>query len=122
MRWILIATLLFLPASSAGASGHWQGVAARHNSLAHVAALRGMDPRGTLFASPLVPLGTRLCVDSPINAAPICGVVVDVPQPYDRAWQIREGRFIEVQPWIARRLCPDPTGRPRDCPVTITRG
>lgn len=111
----LLVSLLVEPASATPI----HGVAARHTKLERVAHLRGMSASGVLFASPLVPLGTRLCVTSRRVTRPICGVVVDVPQPRHRAWQLETGRIIEVQPAVARRLCLDDTGPPRDCPVTV---
>jgi hypothetical protein len=97
------------------------GFAARHSSLARVARVRGLDPRGVLFASPIASIGTRLCVSSARHPEQICGTVVDGPKPEHRAWQIETGRIIEVQPEVARRLCRDASGPPRDCPVSVTR-
>lgn len=119
MRLMLAAVLLLLPATVAGASGTYSGFAVRHRSLARVAALRGMDTTGVLFASPLAPLGTRLCVTSDRSPEPTCGTIVDVPQPEDHAWQLANGRIIEVSPAIARRLCKDATGLPSQCPVDV---
>jgi hypothetical protein len=119
---VLLAALLLSTVAPADGAEQWRGYAVRHGSLARVAAERGMSTRGVLFASPLVPLGTRLCVRSEQAPKPICGVVVDVPQPRHKAWQLRERRYLEVTPALAWRLCEDPTGLPRDCPVTITRG
>jgi hypothetical protein len=78
-----------------------------------------MDPSGVLFASPIAPIGARLCVSSARHPEQICGVVVDVPQPRHRQWQIDTGRIIEVQPQLAGRLCEDPAGPPRSCPVFV---
>lgn len=111
----LLAALQLQPASAATTAGY----AARHTKLERVARLRGMDDQGVLFASPIAPLGTRLCVTSQKATTWLCGRVVDVPKPEHRAWQIRTGRIVEVQPAVARLLCSDPTGPPRDCPVTV---
>lgn len=116
---LLAALSLLLPATVAGASPVRHGFAVRHNSLAAVAAERGMDPRGVLFASPLYPLGTRMCVKSDRIKAPICGRVVDVPRPAHHAWQLAERRYVEVSQAIANRLCIDPTGLPGQCPVIV---
>lgn len=120
--YVLLAAMVLLgTVTPAGGRSEWSGVAARHNSLARVAAERGMDTRGVLFASPIAPLGARLCVSSARAPKPVCGTVVDVPQARHRAWQMRERRYIEVALWLARRLCDDPTGLPSSCPVTIAR-
>lgn len=97
------------------------GFAAQHRSLSRVARVRGMDARGVLFASPIAPLGSRLCVSSRRAPEPICGVVVDTCQPEHCTWQLETGRIIEVQPEVARRLCADPAGPPRDCPIVLWR-
>lgn len=111
----LLASLLAQPASAAHT-----GFAATHRSLEKVARIRGMDSSGVLFASPIAPLGTRLCVSSKRHPEPMCGTVTDIPQPRHRAWQIRTGRIVEVQPAVARLLCADPAGLPRQCPVSVT--
>lgn len=97
------------------------GVAAQHRSLARVARVRGLDDRGVLFASPIAPLGARLCVSSARLPTPLCGQVVDIPRPEHRQWQIETGRIIEVQPEVARRLCRDASGPPSGCPVRVWR-
>jgi hypothetical protein len=97
------------------------GFASQHRSLSRVARVRHMNPTGVLFASPLAAIGERLCVSSVKHPEQICGVVVDVPQPEHRQWQIETGRIIEVQLAIARRLCVDPTGLPSMCPVRVWR-
>lgn len=122
MRVLLIAMVIVGARPLAGKGRVWEGVAARHDSLVRVAAKRGMSTKGVLLASPLVPLGTRLCVSSDKAPEPICGTVVDIPQPQHRAWQMREERYIEGSMGLMRRLCPDPTGLPKDCPVTVTLG
>ena len=114
--FVLLLTLAVQPASAAP----MHGVAATHTKLERVARIRHMDATGVLFASPLAPLGTRLCVSSRQVSRPICGKVVDIPQAQHRAWQIETGRIIEVQPAIARLLCVDPTGLPSQCPVVVS--
>lgn len=117
---LFVALALLLSAMPATSAPRVRsGFAVRHNSLAHVAAVRGMSSRGVLFASPLYPIGTRMCVDSARLAEPICGVVVDVPQPAHHAWQLAERRYVEVSQGIANRLCKDPTGLPSQCPVDV---
>lgn len=119
---LFVALALLVPATSAtGAPRVRSGFAVRHNSLARVAAVRGMDSRGVLFASPLYPIGTRMCVKSARITEPICGVVVDVPQPAHYAWQLAERRYVEVSQYVANLLCIDPTGLPSQCPVTVWR-
>lgn len=80
-----------------------------------------MDASGVLFASPIAPLGSRLCVSSRRAPEPICGTVVDICQPEHCTWQRETGRIVEVQPEVARRLCRDATGPPRDCPIVLWR-
>lgn len=118
---IRLALAGLLLASVEHADAARAGYAAQHRSLARVARVRGMDASGVLFASPIAPIGARLCVSSPRHPDRICGAVVDGPQPAHREWQLRTGRIIEVQPEIARLLCTDPTGPPRSCPVNVTR-
>lgn len=115
---LCLLLLLFHPAP---ARQEWQGYAAQHRSLERVARVRGMDASGVLFASPIAPVGSRLCVSSVRVPHGICGTVVDGPRPEHRDWQIRTGRIIEVQPSIARHLCRDASGPPRDCPVEVRR-
>ena len=98
-----------------------RGLAAQHRTLARVAQKRGMDSSGVLFASPIAPLGSRLCVSSQRAPEPTCGRVVDICQPEHCAWQVRTGRIIEVDPAVARRLCRDASGPPRDCPIKLWR-
>jgi hypothetical protein len=117
MRLIVVAWLCVAPVAPQGHTGY----AAQHTKLARVARARGMDPTGHLFASPLAPLGARLCVSSAVMPDPVCGRIVDIPQPHHRKWQLREGRIIEVDPQLAGRLCEDPAGPPRSCPVTLWR-
>jgi hypothetical protein len=116
---ILVALTMFVQEAQAKPSTH-VGFAARHRSLANVATNRGMSSRGVLFASPLAPIGTRLCVSSKRMPTPVCGTVVDVPQPQHRTWQLETRRYIEVSPTLATHLCIDSTGPPRLCPVVIT--
>lgn len=117
-RALLLAALILTPQAPAHASVQ-RGFAARHRTLERVAHIRNMDSRGVLFASPIAPLGARLCVTSRRVKQPICGTVTDVPQPQHRAWQIRTGRILEVQPAVARVLCQDPSGPPSMCPVRV---
>ena len=120
-KLLLAATLAaILPAIPAKADVV-HGLAARHTKLERVARIRGMDPTGILFASPLAPIGTLLCVSSRRMPEPVCGRVVDICHPDHCAWQLRTGRIVEVQPHIARLLCVDPTGPPRDCPIVLWR-
>jgi hypothetical protein len=118
-RLMLVCALLCLPQPAQATTHH--GIAAQHRSLERVARVRGMDAGSILFASPIAPIGARLCVSSAVMPEPVCGTVVDEPQPHHRQWQIDTGRIIEVQPDVARRLCRDASGPPRDCPVRVWR-
>jgi len=118
MARLILASVLALPFQPAR---QYHGLAAQHRSLARVATLRGMDATGILFASPIVPIGTTICLNSRRMPVATCGVVVDTCMPEHCAWQVRTKRIVEVQPDLARRLCDDPDGPPRDCPVTIWR-
>lgn len=112
----LLAGLQIQPAHAAQS-----GFAAQHRSLARVARVRGMETTGVLFASPLAPLGARLCVSSQRAPEGVCGTVVDTARPEHRDWQIRMGRIVEVDPAVARLLCRDASGPPSGCPVLVTR-
>lgn len=117
-RLLLIA---LLTATLQPARSHQTGFAAQHRYLERVARHRGLEASGVLFASPIAPIGSRLCVSSRRLPDGICGLVVDGPRPEHRRWQIETGRIIEVQPEIARRLCRDASGPPRDCPVEVSQ-
>jgi len=118
MARLILASVLALPFQPAR---QYHGLAAQHRSLARVATLRGMDATGILFASPIVPIGTTICLNSRRMPGPVCGVAVDTCQPRHCAWQVRTKRIVEVQPDLARRLCDDPTGLPKMCPVKVWR-
>jgi hypothetical protein len=118
-RLMLVCALLCLPQPAQATTHH--GIAAQHRSLERVATVRGMDPAGHLFASPLAPIGARLCVSSAVMPEQICGTTVDTCQPRHCQWQIDTGRIIEVQPAVAKLLCADPTGLPSQCPVKVWR-
>ena len=116
---VICLCLTITSAQARPTSSVHKGLAAQHRSLAAVAAERGMSTKGTLFASPLAPIGARLCVSSEKIPEQVCGTVVDIPLPKHRQWQLDTGRLIEVTPRLAARLCIDPTARPNMCPVTI---
>jgi hypothetical protein len=120
-RALALAVLLAALPSPARAAPARHGVAAQHRTLDRVARVRGMSAAGVLFASPIDPIGAIVCVTSARHPGPICGRVVDTAQPRHRAWQIRTGRIVEVQPAVARLLCRDPSGPPRQCAVTTWR-
>lgn len=112
----LILSLVLLPAPRVH-----HGVAAQHRSLERVARIRKMPDTGVLFASPLYPVGTRVCVTSRRMKQPTCGIVVDGPMPEHRAWQLRTKRIVEVQPEVAKKLCQDPSGPPSMCKISLWR-
>jgi hypothetical protein len=116
-RLMLVCALLGHVQPAQATTHH--GIAAQHRLLERVARLRGLSDQGILFASPIAPIGARLCVSSAVMPDPVCGTTVDTCQPRHCQWQVRTGRIIEVDPQLAGRLCVDPTGPPRSCPVTV---
>ncbi len=119
IKALALGTLIMIAAPIVAAPR--QGYAARHNSLERVARTRGMPAVGYLFASPLYPIGARVCVAARRVRQALCGTIVDVPQPQHKAWQLRTGRIIEVQPRVALLLCGTARGRPDECPIRLWR-